>query len=81
MEYDQVMHPLDEEDTKLELKLQKCMEALKKEQRDCVSLFYYESKSYHEICKKLNLDLKAVKSLIQNGKRNLKICLEKNNVR
>lgn len=57
--------------------LQKCIEQLKEEQKDCIKLFYLEEKCYQEISDKLKVDLKKVKSFIQNGKRNLKICLDK----
>ena len=60
--------------------LEKCMETLKKEQEQCVRLFYLERKSYEEIAQKEKYPLKSVKSHIQNGKRNLKICLESKNV-
>ena len=58
--------------------LRKCIEQLKSEQKECVSLFYLEEKCYQEISDELNFELKKVKSFIQNGKRNLKICMEKN---
>ena len=58
--------------------LRKCIEQLKSEQKECVSLFYLEEKCYQEISDKLSFELKKVKSFIQNGKRNLKICMEKN---
>ena len=58
--------------------LKKCIEELKSEQKQCVTLFYLEEKCYQEIADELNFDLKKVKSHIQNGKRNLKICLEQN---
>ncbi|MGH7599503.1 MAG: RNA polymerase sigma factor [bacterium] len=41
-------------------------------QRTCLILFYFEEKSYHEIAQITKLDLKQVKSHLQNGKRNLK---------
>lgn len=58
--------------------LRKCIEQLKTEQKECVRLFYLEEKCYQEISDKLSFELKKVKSFIQNGKRNLKICMEKN---
>jgi RNA polymerase sigma-70 factor (ECF subfamily) len=58
--------------------LKKCVEQLKHEQKECVKLFYLEEKSYRDISGLLDLELKRVKSLIQNGKRNLKICMEGN---
>ncbi len=50
---------------------------LNKEQQLCVTLFYLEKKSYQEIVVQTNFSLLQVKSHIQNGKRNLKILLEK----
>ena len=58
--------------------LRKCIEQLKSEQKECVSLFYLEEKCYQEISDELSFELNKVKSFIQNGKRNLKICMEKN---
>lgn len=49
---------------------------LKDEQKKCIELFYLERKSYSEITDILKMELKKVKSAIQNGKRNLKIKLE-----
>lgn len=56
--------------------LEKAIDDLKEEQQSCIKLFYLESKSYQEIAAQLQLDLKKVKSAIQNGKRNLKLNLE-----
>jgi RNA polymerase sigma-70 factor (ECF subfamily) len=51
---------------------------LNKEQQVCVTLFYLEKKSYQEIADQTSFSLLQVKSHIQNGKRNLKILMEKN---
>jgi RNA polymerase sigma-70 factor (ECF subfamily) len=59
--------------------LEDAIETLKEEQKKCIKLFYLEYKSYHEIAELLYMDLKKVKSAIQNGKRNLKINLEGRN--
>ncbi len=59
-------------------KLESCIETLGNEQRQCVQLFYIEQKCYKEITEITGFDLNKVKSAIQNGKRNLKICMEKN---
>lgn len=56
------------------------MKTLKPDQEKCVQLFYTEQKSYKEIATELKMDLNTVKSHIQNGKRKLKIELEKRNV-
>lgn len=58
--------------------LELCMEALQAEQRTTVQLFYMQDKCYREISDETGFDLNKVKSYIQNGKRNLKICIEKN---
>ena len=57
--------------------LEKGLEALPPDQRDCVALFYLQQKSYKEIAAQTGLDLNKVRSHIQNGRRNLKIYLEK----
>ncbi len=79
MESTEILHPIDEErDTELERKLQTCIEKLKHEQKQCIDLFYFKKLCYREIAKKLDLKEKKIKSYIQNGKRNLKLCLEQN---
>ena len=57
--------------------LENAIEDLKPEQKRCVKLFYLEEKSYQQISAELNLSLMKVKSAIQNGKRNIKLQLEK----
>ena len=57
-------------------RLEECIERLKEEQRSCIRLFFYEGCSYQQISDKLGLEENKVKSYIQNGKRNLKICIE-----
>lgn len=59
--------------------LEKAIDELKEEQQNCIRLFYLDQKSYQEITNLLDLDIKKVKSAIQNGKRNLRINLERNN--
>jgi RNA polymerase sigma factor (sigma-70 family) len=82
MELSLVAHPIDDSlDVENELDaLEKCFEALKKEQEQCVKLFYLKKMSYQQVSDETQFDQKSVKSFIQNGKRNLKICLEENNV-
>ncbi len=53
------------------------MQQLNKEQQQCLTLFYLQKKSYQEITDETSYSLLQVKSYIQNGKRNLKIMLEK----
>ncbi|MEJ7646055.1 MAG: sigma-70 family RNA polymerase sigma factor [Chryseolinea sp.] len=57
-------------------KLENCIATLAKEQKQCVTLFFLEQKCYKEIVTVTGFDENKVKSYIQNGKRNLKICME-----
>lgn len=59
--------------------MEKCMDTLPEEQRKSVDLFYLQEKCYKEVADITGYDMLKVKSYIQNGKRNLKICIEKNN--
>jgi RNA polymerase sigma-70 factor (ECF subfamily) len=52
-------------------------EELKEEQRLCIQLFYLQKKSYEEVAEMTNYSMKEVKSHLQNGRRNLKLLLEK----
>ena len=65
-----------EKDQLLELMTQ-ALEELGKEQKLCVILFYLEKRSYQEIVDNTGFTLMQVKSHIQNGKRNLKLLMEK----
>ena len=76
MEKEAELHPLENDEGVEMKKLEECIEKLKEEQRKCIQLFYYEGFGYKEICQRLGLEERKVKSYIQNGKRNLKICLE-----
>jgi RNA polymerase sigma-70 factor (ECF subfamily) len=58
-------------------KLEEAINELSEEQRRCVILFYLEKKSYQQVSEITGFSLLQVKSYIQNGKRNLKIILDK----
>jgi len=80
MQSDSFVH-LDYDDMK-ENKLavmEKCLETLSDDQRTAVDLFYLQSFSYKEIAQKTGYQESLVRSFIQNGKRNLKNCMEKLN--
>jgi RNA polymerase sigma-70 factor (ECF subfamily) len=80
MENQYQMHPSDDPlsvEDNLE-KLKECINKLKSAQKECVELFYLEKKSYQEIVALTPHEIKKVKSYIQNGKRNLKLCMEGN---
>lgn len=53
------------------------LKELNPEQRQCVTLFYLEKKSYQEVSDTTGFSMLQVKSYIQNGKRNLKILIER----
>ena len=57
--------------------LELSLKELNPEQQQCVTLFYLQKKSYQEISDETGFTMLQVKSYIQNGKRNLKILIEK----
>jgi RNA polymerase sigma-70 factor (ECF subfamily) len=61
--------------------LEKCLGELTALQRKSVEWFYFEEKSYKEIADLIAEDVGKIRSYIQNGRRNLKICLEKAGVK
>lgn len=78
MEFTEGKHHLsgnhDNEDTQL---LEKAILTLNEPQRKCIELFYLQEKSYREVAEMSGFTLNEVKSHLQNGKRNLKIFIEK----
>ena len=67
---------LQEEDLTMEL-MAESLNELNLEQQQCVTLFYLQKMSYQEITEATGFTLLQVKSYIQNGKRNLKLLIEK----
>jgi RNA polymerase sigma factor (sigma-70 family) len=57
--------------------LEESLNELSEEQKQCVILFYLKKFSYSQIKEKTGFTMMQVKSFIQNGKRNLKIIMEK----
>lgn len=55
----------------------KCIDTLVTDQKRAVELFYLDQKCYKEIADATGLEWNKVRSLIQNGRRNLKICMDK----
>nr|WKN38257.1 sigma-70 family RNA polymerase sigma factor [Tunicatimonas sp. TK19036] len=58
--------------------LEEGMGSLPQEQQQCLQLFYWQQQSYQDIAARTGYELKQVKSHIQNGRRNLKIFVERN---
>jgi RNA polymerase sigma factor (sigma-70 family) len=58
--------------------LKDALQHLNPEQKNCIRMFYLEKKSYQTIASETGYNLMQVKSHIQNGKRNLRLLLERN---
>jgi RNA polymerase sigma factor (sigma-70 family) len=56
--------------------LEACMETLPADQKQSIELFYLQKKCYNEIAAITGFEWNKVRSFIQNGKRNLKLCVE-----
>ena len=67
---------LVQNDQTIEL-MNEALKELSPEQQQCVTLFYLQKKSYQEISEETGYTMMQVKSYIQNGKRNLKLMIEK----
>ena len=57
--------------------MNEALKELNAEQQLCVTLFYIEKKSYHQIAEQTGYSMMQVKSHIQNGKRNMRLLIEK----
>lgn len=57
--------------------LNEALKELNADQQLCVTLFYIEKKSYQQIAEQTGYTMMQVKSHIQNGKRNMKLLIEK----
>jgi RNA polymerase sigma factor (sigma-70 family) len=63
-------------DKMLEL-MEQALKELNHEQQQCVTLFYLQKQSYQQITEQTGYSMLQVKSYIQNGKRNLKLLMER----
>lgn len=70
------LNHLRQNDLTLDL-MNEALKELGPEQQQCVTLFYLQKKSYQEISDQTGFSMLQVKSYIQNGKRNLRILIEK----
>jgi RNA polymerase sigma-70 factor (ECF subfamily) len=78
MEFTPFLHPDDNNREEALKALENCIAGLNGGQKQSIDLFYLKEKCYKEIADITGYTLNEVKSYIQNGKRNLKICLERN---
>ncbi len=74
---EQVFHP-DSVDTDKEKVLHKCIEKLSTKQKYIIKAFYFDKMTYQEIADSNNIEWSTIRSKIQNGRRMLKKCIEKN---
>ena len=72
-----IFHPDNVQDEVMLEKLTKCIEGLPEKQRMTIDLFYYQKVPYRLIAEQINSTWDQVRSFMQNGRRNLKICLER----
>lgn len=79
VESDDVITLFEEEETNEEQRiiLLECIGQLPDPQREAIRKFFLEDMSYADIVAQTGYQLKSVKSHIQNGKRNLRICIDK----
>ena len=56
--------------------LHDCIHRLPDQQATCIRMFYFDKRSYADISEHTSMTLDQVRSHIQNGRRNLKKCLE-----
>jgi RNA polymerase sigma factor (sigma-70 family) len=70
------LQALLQNDYTLEL-MEQSLKELSPEQEQCVTLFYLQKKSYQQVSEETSFSMLQVKSYIQNGKRNLKLLIER----
>ena len=70
------MQALNENEETLDL-MERSMKELNAEQQQCLTLFYLQKKSYQQVSDETGFSMPQVKSYIQNGKRNLRLLVEK----
>jgi RNA polymerase sigma-70 factor (ECF subfamily) len=78
MHSNEELHPVEDVQEKEERfnALDYCLEQLNEQQKVAVQLFYYQGHSYKDIAVMRNEEVGRVRSNIQNGRRNLKNCIE-----
>lgn len=58
-------------------RLEAAVERLGPGQRECIQAFYLERKSYQDVALRTGFSLEQVRSHLQNGRRNLRLILER----
>ncbi len=82
---EQVLSTADERETRVTaiekeyhlVSMEQALLMLNSEQQVCIKLFYLQKQTYHQISDSTGFSIRQVKSHIQNGKRNLKIQMQR----
>lgn len=61
-------------------KMEYCLGTLTDDQQKAIRLFYLDGKCYNEIVEITGFEWNQIRSFIQNGRRNLKNCMENKNI-
>lgn len=85
VELSEQMAETEDTDEKLSIKekdqlldwMHQSIKNLNPEQQQCVTLFYLEKKSYQQVAEETGYSILQVKSSIQNGKRNLRLMIQR----
>lgn len=75
--YDQLLHQESITNEAMLERLGDCIKELKELQQKCIKAFYLEEQNYEEISLAFDMKWKEVRSHIQNGRRNLKNCMNR----
>ncbi len=75
LETDAHLEGVQQKEMQLE-QMEDCLQELAADQKQSIELFYLQNKSYNEITEITGYEWNKVRSLIQNGRRNLKICMD-----
>ena len=83
MQMQSEFHPIDEMEDKMVMEakfevMEHCLKKLNDLQKLSIELFYYKNKSYVEIANLIEDEVSQVRSYLQNGRRNIKKCIERN---
>jgi len=74
---DERHHTIEWQEESSDNGLQHCLQSLPEDQKSCIEAFYLEGHTYKDIAGFRKEMLGKVRSYIQNGRRNLRICMEK----
>lgn len=75
----ELSHPTDEDDEDKLGYLQECLAKLEQRQHRSIQLFYLEGHNYEEVAQMMDIDKNKVRSYLQNGRRNLRNCINRKN--